>query len=471
MQDKKQSHIINRRTFLKVFGAGTAALTTATIAGCDGSETTPGEPPVGKMTYRINPNTGEKVSILGFGMMRLPSKGARASARENGDGEIDQEMVNRQVDYALEHGVNLFDTSPMYCKGGSEHATGIALSRHPRHTYQISTKMSNMHDYSREASIEMFNNSLKELQTDYLDYYLLHNIGGSDDRDDPMALFEDRFINNGILDFMLQKRKEGIVRNLGFSYHGDISIFDHALHLHDEGVAHWDFVLIELNYLDWKHAREVNEMNTNAEYLYGELEKRNIPALIMEPLLGGRLSNMPDKLVARMKQRAPEKSVASWAFRYAATPKGVLSLLSGMTFMEHLKDNLNTLCPLVPLTDEEKKFLEDIATELISYNTIPCNDCKYCMPCPYGLDIPGIFVHYNKCLSEGNVPQDSKSPEYQKARRAFLVGYDRSVPKLRQAAHCIGCGQCLSTCPQRIMIPAQLQKIDKYVEQLRQETL
>ena len=207
MQDKKQSHIINRRTFLKVFGAGTAALTTATIAGCDGSETTPGEPPVGKMTYRINPNTGEKVSILGFGMMRLPSKGARASARENGDGEIDQEMVNRQVDYALEHGVNLFDTSPMYCKGGSEHATGIALSRHPRHTYQISTKMSNMHDYSREASIEMFNNSLKELQTDYLDYYLLHNIGGSDDRDDPMALFEDRFINNGILDFMLDGEK------------------------------------------------------------------------------------------------------------------------------------------------------------------------------------------------------------------------------------------------------------------------
>ncbi len=286
-----------------------------------------------------------------------------------------------------------------------------------------------------------------------------------------MALFEDRYIKNGMLDFMIEKKKAGIIRNLGFSYHGDVSIYDHALKLHDEGKVHWDFVQIELNYLDWKHAHEINEFNTNADYLYGELEKRGIPAVIMEPLLGGRLSNMPNKLVAQLKQRAPEKSVASWAFRYAATPKGVLTLLSGMTYMEHLRDNLNTLCPLEPLTKEDQNFLESIAAELVGYNTIPCNDCKYCMPCPYGIDIPGILVHYNKCLSEGNVPDSSKNPDYARERRAFLVGYDRSVPKLRQASHCTGCGKCIPACPQRIMIPAELQKIDKYVEQLKQETL
>ncbi len=472
--EKHDKHNINRRTFLKIFGGGAAVATTAAVTGC-GSNTPQDngqkEPPTGKMTYRTNPNTGDKVSILGYGMMRLPTIGAKISAREKGDGEIDQEMVNRQIDYALEHGVNYFDTSPVYCQGRSEKSTGTALSRHPRKSYYIATKMSNFGSYSREDSIAMFNNSLKELQTDYIDYYLLHAIGGSDGRNDPMALFEDRYIKNGMLDFMIEKKKAGVIRNLGFSYHGDVSIYDHALKLHDEGKVHWDFVQIELNYLDWKHAREINDRNTNADYLYAELEKRGIPAVVMEPLLGGRLSNMPDKLVAQLKQRAPENSVASWAFRYAGTPKGVLTILSGMTFMEHLRDNLNTLCPLQPLTKDEQDFLESIAAELVGYRTIPCNDCKYCMPCPYGIDIPGILVHYNKCLSEGNVPASSKNPGYARERRAFLVGYDRSVPKLRQASHCTGCGKCIPACPQRIMIPAELQKIDKYVEQLKQETL
>jgi predicted aldo/keto reductase-like oxidoreductase len=242
--------------------------------------------------------------------------------------------------------------------------------------------------------------------------------------------------------------------------------------MHDKGDVHWDFIQIELNYLDWKHAHEINDANTNAEYLYNELTKRGIPAVIMEPLLGGRLSNMPTKLVAELKQRDPEHSVASWAFRYAASQPNVLTLLSGMTYMEHLKDNLLSLCPLKPLTKEEMTFLEtDIAKQIVSYNTIPCNDCKYCMPCPYGLDIPGIFVHYNKCLNESNVPQSSKDPDYDKERRAFLIGYDRSVPKLRQADHCIGCGQCAPSCPQHIEIPNELHRISAYVEKLKQGKL
>ena len=473
MDNERKKNIFTRRSFLKGLGIGTAAVAAPAIVSCakGGEQVGEQEPPIGKMTYRINPSTGDKVSLLGYGMMRLPTKNDHIGERQNGEGEIDQDMVNKQVDYALEHGVNLFDTSPLYCEGLSERALGIALSRHDRKQYFISTKMSNYHDYSRESSIAMFEKSLKELQTSYFDYYLWHNIGGdrAEEGLDAMGLFEERFINNGIMDFLNKKKEEGVIRNLGFSYHGDVAVFDHALQLHDEGKVKFDFVLIELNYLDWRHAKEINDYNTNAEYLYGEVTKRGLMAFVMEPLLGGRLSNLPDKLVAQLKRRDPDHSVASWAFRYAGTHKKVLCVLSGMTYMEHLRDNLCTFSPLKPLTEAEMRYLdEDISKQIVGYNTIPCNDCKYCMPCPYGIDIPGIFVHYNKCLSADNVVGKTADPNYEKARRAFLVGYDRSVPKLRQADHCIGCGKCMSSCPQSIRIPAELHRISAYVEALKQ---
>ena len=159
--------------------------------------------------------------------------------------------------------------------------------------------------------------------------------------------------------------------------------------------------------------------------------------------------------------------VASWAFRFAGSPDGVLTGLSGMTYMEHLQDNIRTYSPLIPVTDEEKDFLEETAQLMMKYPTIPCNDCKYCMPCPYALDIPGILLHYNKCVNEGNVPKSAQDENYAKARRAFLVGYDRSVPKLRQANHCTGCEQCNPHCPQGIDIPKEMQRIDKFVEELK----
>lgn len=462
---------INRRSFLKAFGGGTVAATSL-LAACKGGNTagtsSAQEPQKGKMTYRVNPKTGEKVSLLGYGMMRLPVEGD-GSARENQDAPIDQEMVNRQVDYAIEHGVNYFDTSPAYCRGMSERATGIALQRHKRSDYFIATKLSNFspETWGRKASQEMFENSLKELRTDYVDYLLLHGIGMGGDA---LAEFNGRYMDNGMLDWLVEQQQKGRIRNLGFSYHGDIAIYDMLLKWHDEGRYHWDFVQIELNYLDWNYADEINNSNTDAVYLYGELEKRNIPVVIMEPLLGGRLANVPDNIVAKMKQREPERSVASWAFRFAGTPDKVLTVLSGMTYMEHLKDNLVTYTPLKPLNDEENDFLMGIAKDIYNLRTIPCNECNYCMPCPYGIDIPAVFSHYNKCIKEGNMPNKNHGDaEYRRARRAFLVGYDRSVPRLRQASHCIGCGQCVGHCPQRINIPAWMQDVDKLAESLKQD--
>lgn len=470
---------MDRRNFLKIFGGATIA-SSAVLSACTGKNAKPTtaamqEPPTDKMTMRTNPNTGDVVSILGYGMMRLP---VLPQEVETDPCVIDQDMVNKQVDYALEHGVNYFDTSPAYCQGKSEESTGIALSRHKRSDYFVATKLSNFspRTWSREASQQMFHDSMRFLQVDYIDYLLLHAIGGTS-RDleghdlDSHQTFNARYMDNGILDWLVQQKAEGKIRNLGFSYHGDVAIFDQLLQWHDEGRYHWDFVQIELNYLDWNFADEINRSNTDAVYLYGELQKRGIPAVIMEPLLGGRLANVTDRVVASMKSMRPDDSVAKWAFRFAGTPEGVLTVLSGMTYMEHLRENLLTYSPLEPITTEEDAFLMEVAREIYDLKTIPCNECQYCMPCPYGINIPAIFVHYNKMIKEGNMPHSRQSSVYAQQRQAFLVGYDRSVPRMRQADHCIGCGECVSHCPQRINIPEQLRKVDTLVENLKRNGL
>ena len=463
MNDMKHKDI-SRRDFLKT--AGAAGLAAAGLTACgNGSGASSAETeadPAGKMTFRTSPTTGDRVSLLGFGMMRLPN----LPSGQEGNDEIDQETVNRMVDYAIAHGVNYFDTSPAYCQGLSERATGIALKRHPRESFYVATKLSNFNPgtWSREASIEMYRNSMKELQVDYIDYLLLHAVGQGG-----MQALHDRYLDNGILEFLLEERDAGRIRNLGFSYHGDVKVFDWLLSRHDH--YRWDFVQIQLNYLDWRFSKAINPRNTNAEYLYGELAKRNIPAIIMEPLLGGRLANVPDNIFTMLKEREPENSVASWAFRFAGSFPGVLTVLSGMTRMEHLQENVRTYSPLDALTETEFNFLQDVASLMMQFDSIPCNDCKYCMPCPYGIDSPGVLLHYNRCLNEGNIPASSQSENYRKARRAFLVGYDRSVPRLRQASHCIGCNQCSPHCPQGIDIPKELHRIDAFVEKLKQGKL
>lgn len=444
---------IDRRDFIKTAGVTALAISPiGFLSGCGSRTKAPGSEPqkAGEMTYRINEAKNDKVSILGYGCMRWPMK-----KNEEGKDIIDQEKVNELIDYALEKGVNYFDAAPVYLQGQCEAATGEALSRHPRESYFVATKLSNFNDASRAEGIRMYKASLEAFRTDYLDYYLLHSIKNA-------ATFTKRFVDNGLIDFLMEERKAGRIRNLGFSFHGSKEGFDELMSLHEK--YHWDFVQIQLNYMDWNHA---GRRNTNASYLQAELDKRGIPSIIMEPLLGGRLADAPDHIADRLKEMAPEGSIASWAFRFAGSHDGVLTVLSGMTYMDHLQDNIKTYSPLVTLTDEEKAFLEEIARLRSEYPEIPCTQCQYCMPCPYGLDIPTIFSHYNKCVNEGLINDDKEDSEYRKDRRAYLIGYDRALPKLRQADRCISCGICVAKCPQHISIPGEIRKIDLYVEELR----
>ena len=456
---------MDRRTFLKGL-AGASAIGVAAAVGCDNPNSkkaegfAAGEVPAGKMTYR--PDThGQQVSLLGFGMLRLPAEGGgTGSNRDTNDAPLDQEQINRMVDYAIEHGVNYFDTSPVYCKGRSETVTGIALNRHPREKWLVATKLSNFRTWTREASLKMYHESFEKLQVEYIDYYLLHSFGAPGD-------FNKRFVENGMLDFLMEEREKGRIRNLGWSFHGVQEEFDMVVGLHEK--YHWDFAQIQMNYVDWLYAHEIEEENVNAQHLYTELDKKEIPIVIMEPLLGGRLATLNEPLARRLKEREPDRSLASWAFRYLGMFPRIMTSLSGMSFIEHVEDNVRTHSPVEPLADDEMQLLERIADEYAHFPVIPCTTCQYCMPCPYGLNIPGIFAFYNKCLGDGIIMTEgtAEQREFRKARRDFLTGYDKSIERLRQADHCIGCGECLKHCPQHIAIPDKMRMIEDYTNKLK----
>ena len=444
---------MKRREFIKYMGAGAAALAldscTPEAAQKPGKAATSNKDLHGEMLQHY-PGIG----VLGYGCMRWPQK-----RNEQGRNVIDQEEVNRLVDFALEHGVNYFDTSPVYLGGDSERATAEALNRHPRESWLIATKMSVFNATSYDDCVAMYHKSLDIFKTDHLDYYLLHGIGTLND-------FNTRFKDTGAMDFLLKEREAGHIRNLGFSFHGNQEGFDQIIALHDQ--YHWDFVQIQMNYVDWEHP---NGRNTRADYLYAELDKREIPIVIMEPLRGGALSDVPAQIADQLKEREPERSIASWAFRYVGSFPRVLTALSGMTYMEHLVDNLETYLDFQPLDDEEKKMLLDIATQMEDYPLVKCTACNYCMPCPYGINIPGIFKFYNDNITAGTYVKSKEQEHYARARRKYLLAYNEAIPTVRQADHCIACRRCERDCPQNIRIPDELRRIDRYIESLKRETI
>ena len=443
----------DRREFLKTAGIGLAAIAAASCGskGAAQSEDSGADIPSGNVVSTKDV-LGNEIGLLGYGNMRWP---------KDEDGNIIQEDVNEMVDLALEHGVNYFDSSPVYHSGNSESATAAALARHTRESYLIATKASVFSNpVTYEQGVKMYKKSLEIYNTDYIDYYLLHNLNDS-------ASFKRRFIDNGLWDYFLHEKELGHIRQLGFSFHGKEKGFDELMALYDEGV-HWDFVQIQMNYLDWQHP---TSRNTKAEHLYAELRKRDIPIIIMEPLRGGTLANLPASLADRLKGMDPKRSAASWAFRFIAGKPGIVTILSGMTYIEHLEDNLKTFSEINPLTSEEEATLLEIAEALDKFPLVRCTDCKYCMPCPYGIDIPGIFKFYNNSVNEETYISSSEQKGYARARRKFLAKYDKAVESARQADHCISCSQCVKKCPQHIQIPKEMLRIDKYVENLKQGKL
>ncbi|MGN0888171.1 MAG: aldo/keto reductase [Kiritimatiellia bacterium] len=418
------------------------------------------------ITTRLG-SRGERVGLLGFGAMRYPTiDGSHANTNRGGsNAPIALPQVQRQIDYCIEHGVNYFDTSPVYCRGESEKVLGDCLAKHPRDKWLVATKLSNFNAkfHPFEAAKGMYEESFRLLRTDHIDFYLLHSIGGGGK--DAMKLFNARFIDNGMLDFLMKEREAGRIRNLGFSFHGSEAVFRHALEMHEK--VHWDFVQIQLNFVDWHHAKEVNPRNVNAETLYNLCAERNIPVVVMEPLLGGRLAKFNYNVQRKLTPIDAAATPANWSFRFAGSLPGVLTVLSGMTYLEHIEENVKTYSPLKPLDDREKLALERAARAFLSDDSIPCTGCDYCMPCPYGLDIPGLFACWNTALTEDRMPDDPSDPDYAERRRRFLIDYERAIPKLRRAERCTGCGRCAPHCPQSIDIPAMIRKVDAFVEKLR----
>ena len=444
---------MDRREFLRRlgFGVGSAAALMAMeplrVLAQNEDKIVPMDP--NRMTYRVQHGSGEQISLLGFGMMRLPN---------------DQEEVNQLVDYAIEHGVNYFDTAPMYMGGQSEVLTGNALARHPRKKYYIATKMSNQNRrlWDFDEAVNMYHQSFQRLRVDHIDYYLLHSIGGGG-----VETLKDRFINNGLLDFLLKEREAGRIRHLGFSYHGDVSAFDWLLDHNDE--YHWDFVQIQMNFLDWRHA-SLNtggwKKDADAEYLYNKCEKLDIQCVVMEPLRGGAFGRMAQELVDQLKARRPDDSTARWAFRWVGSYPNILTTLSGMNRMDHLEENIKTFSPLEICTEAENALLADIADQMSGFPTIPCTTCGYCMPCPYGVDIPKNFAYYNEAVTDHILPLPAPTDaNYTARQQQFIEGFRKALPNADTWARaCQDCEECLPKCPQQIRIPNQMSRI---VETLR----
>ena len=448
-EESNQKHV-SRREFLRRLGMGAGAAMAMSVMEplrVFGQEKQEG---VGdnRMTYRVQHGSGEQISLLGFGMMRLPN---------------DQDEVNQLVDYAIEHGVNYFDTAPMYMGGQSEVLTGNALSRHPRDKYYVATKMSNQrnHLWDFDEARKMYYQSFQRLKVDHIDYYLLHSIGGGG-----METLNGRFFDNHLLEFLLKEREAGRIRHLGFSYHGDVRPFDWLLDHQEE--YHWDFVQIQMNFLDWRHASMGNgrRKDADAEYLYNKCEKTGVQCVVMEPLRGGAFGKMAKELTAQLKAVRPNDSTARWAFRWVGSHSNILTTLSGMNEMDHLKENIETFSPLEICTEAENTLLAEIADQMAGFPTIPCTTCAYCMPCPYGVDIPGNFAYYNEAVNSHLLPLPEKqAADYAAKKQQFADGLRQALPNVESwARSCADCEECLPKCPQQIRIPNQMARI---VELLR----
>ena len=369
---------------------------------------------------------GGDVSLLGFGLMRLPREGDFTSG-------IDYDLASKLVDYAIANGVNYFDTA--YTYGGSEEFAGKALAKYPRNSYYLATKCPPWKIKTADDFEQIFNEQLRRCNTDYFDFYLVHNLAQEDKR---AAGNEERlkdFENLGIYEMYNKKKAEGKIRRLGFSFHGTTEIMQKLV----ENYA-WDFAQLQINYIDWAA--------TDAKSQYELLRKHNIPVVIMEPLRGGALAKLSEESAAILKSAKPDASLASWGIRYAASLPGVVTVLSGMNAMDQLEDNIATMADFQPVDDREKALLHNAAAAYSSSGVISCTGCGYCMPCHHGVNIPRVFSIYNHYRLVGfRIPFDN--------------GYS-TLSEKEKASSCIYCGRCKEECPQHLDIPEHMRAIDEF---------
>lgn len=415
---------MNRREFLK--GALTlAALAPVTRlaakAGVDGDKTSDvleGS----QVTRRRYKNSAMTVPLLGFGCMRLP----QVSPDNPG---IDYATTKKMIDRAMKAGCNYFDTAYMYHDGESERCLGELLKPYSRDSYYLTDKMPVWFARNSGDIEKIFKEQLARCKTRYFDFYMLHSL---DTANWNLAQKYKAY------EFLARMKKEGKIRKLGFSFHDTPEVLRKIVEAQE-----WDFAQIQLNYLDWELYRSREQ--------YEILTKLGIPVVIMEPLRGGALATLNPEATGIFKKANPDASVASWALRYAASLPNVLCVLSGMTLTEHLEDNIKTFTNFKPLTDTERRTVEAALAAYRKSGAVPCTECRYCTPCPAGVDIPRIFGLYNQYKTSGNFFH-------------FQLVYDKMTED-EKASACINCGVCLKKCPQKINIPEQLKKIEAEFKQ------
>lgn len=359
---------------------------------------------------------GFKLSLLGFGTMRLPQL-----SNEPGS-PVDESQVEQMVKYAIEHGVNYFDTAYPYHGGESERIIGRVLKKYPREQFYLATKYPG-HQISKSYDpAAVFEEQLKKCGVEYFDFYLLHNVY----ENSIQTYMDPRW---GIVDYFLEQKRLGRIRHLGFSSHGSVSNLTDFLNAYGDVM---EFCQIQLNYLDWTLQ--------NAKEKYELLTQRGIPVWVMEPVRGGRLANLELSDEEKMRKARSEENIPAWAFRFLQGLPNVQMILSGMSNMEQMRENTSTFETRNPLTASEEAMLLEIAEGM--KNSIPCTSCRYCCDgCPKGLDIPMLLAAYNELRFAPNLNISMRLD---------------ALPKEKQPAACISCGKCAKICPQRIDIPGAM---------------
>ena len=376
-----------------------------------------------KVKEQINNN-----NKLGFGFMRLPLKDP------NDQTSIDYDTLNKMVDKFMERGFTYFDTAWMYMGHESEVAVRKAVvERHPRDSFTVASKMPIGMVKSAENMEEIFNKQLEKTGLEYFDYYLVHNVNASTmpnvEKYDPFK-------------FIAEKKKEGKIKHIGFSFHDNAELLEKILKEHPEV----EFVQLQINYIDWDNA------TIQSRKCYEVAQKYNLPVVVMEPVKGGTLAEVPENVEKIFKAAEPDMSVASWAIRYAASLPGVRTVLSGMTTMEQLEDNTGYMQNFKPLNDSENKTIEEAIKALHAAIAIPCTACRYCVEhCPMKIDIPSMFALYNA------EKQDTKDKPF----RVQRVYYDNLVKNSGKASQCVHCHSCERHCPQHIKISDWMSEIAK----------